>query len=75
MRFYGEYLNRVRRIACNKICMTPSERERMEELCARIAVEKNHRKFLDLVKQLNHLLEQSHPKLRSADGDTEPTTV
>jgi hypothetical protein len=55
--------------------MTPSERERMEELCARIAVEKNHRKFLELVKQLNELLEQSHPKLRDPDNDTEPTVV
>ncbi len=40
----------------------------MEELCARIAVEKDHRKFLDLVKQLNDLLDRSHDHLVGDDG-------
>ncbi len=40
----------------------------MEELCARIAVEKDHRKFLDLVKQLNDLLDRSHNCLVGDDG-------
>lgn len=35
----------------------------MEELCGQIAVEKDPHKFLDLVKQLNDLLEQSQHQL------------
>jgi len=47
--------------------MTPYERSRMEELCAKIATEKNHRKFLELVQQLNSLLYESHNHLSETD--------
>jgi len=39
----------------------------MEELCAKIATEKNHRKFLELVQQLNSLLYESHNHLSETD--------
>ena len=35
----------------------------MEELCSKIAVEKDPRKFLDLVQRLNDLLECSQRQL------------
>lgn len=36
--------------------MTPEERERMNVLCQRIAVEQDRDKFTHLVKELNDLL-------------------
>jgi len=44
----------------------------MEELCARIAAEKDHRKFLELVRQLNDLLDRSHDHLNVNDLPPEP---
>jgi len=38
----------------------------MEELCAKIAVEKDHRKFLALVQQLNSLLQESQHRLNES---------
>ncbi len=46
----------------------------MEELCASIAVEKDHGKFLELVKQLNRVLEESHLHL-GADGNQTATKL
>ena len=46
----------------------------MEDLCARIAVEKDHRKFLDLVNQLNDLLDRSHDHLKN-DGHSSTSKV
>lgn len=45
--------------------MTPEDRSRMDALCAQIAVEKDQRKFLKLVEELNDLLERSQHKLTS----------
>lgn len=46
--------------------MTPDEREKMHILCQRIAVEKDHQKFTQLVDQLNELLEQKEARLGRA---------
>jgi hypothetical protein len=43
--------------------MTPEERERMDGLCQRIAVEKDPKVFDDLVKELNELLERKHGRI------------
>jgi len=45
--------------------MTPEEREQMNRLCARIAVEKDQTIFTQLVRQLNDLLEKRHNSLSS----------
>jgi hypothetical protein len=45
--------------------MTPEEREQMNELCARIAVEKDPAIFTQLVRQLNDLLEKKQHGLSS----------
>ena len=57
-------------------CMTSEERERMFALCERIAVEKDHAKFLQLVVELNRLFESREGRLRGggavpADRETE----
>lgn len=43
--------------------MTREERERMDYLCQRIAVEKDPKVFDDLVKELNELLERKHERI------------
>jgi hypothetical protein len=43
--------------------MTPEEKEQMNMLCARIAVEKDPTMFDQLVRQLNDLLEKKHDRL------------
>lgn len=43
--------------------MTPDERDRMYALCAQIAVEKDHHKFTELVKELNELLDAKENRL------------
>lgn len=43
--------------------MTPEERERMHELCERIAKEQNHEKFVKLVQELNDLLDHKEQRL------------
>ena len=43
--------------------MTPEEREKMNALCERIAVEKVPEKFDELVRELNDLLEQKHERI------------
>ena len=52
--------------------MLPEERERMEDLCKRIAVEKNPETFDELVRELNDLLDlkyqRIHPKNRTASN-------
>jgi hypothetical protein len=42
--------------------MKPDERERMYQLCAMIEKEKDHRRFLLLIQQLNELLERTERK-------------
>lgn len=48
--------------------MTPEERERMNEICARLQVEQDHRKFGQLLAELNDLLERKVHRLE-ADPD------
>lgn len=57
--------------------MTPDEREEMDRLCARIAVEKDHDEFTRLVKQLQQLLDRKDrrfetPKSGSGSMDNFP---
>lgn len=43
--------------------MTPEERERMTLLCELIAKEQDHRKFVELVQELNDLLDHKESRL------------
>jgi hypothetical protein len=43
--------------------MTPDERERMATLCERIATEQDPKKFDELIKDLNDLLELKHQRI------------
>ena len=45
--------------------MTPEERNKMEELCKQIAVEKDPAKFDRLVFELNELLEIKHQRIHT----------
>ena len=47
--------------------MTPDEREQMAILCERIAVERDHKKFSDLVDELNDLLDRKESRLEAAE--------
>jgi hypothetical protein len=44
--------------------MTPEEREQLDYLCKRIAMEKDPQKFDSLVKELEALLEAKHERLQ-----------
>jgi hypothetical protein len=44
--------------------MTPEEKELMDALCKRIAVEQDPKKFDELVFQLNELLEKKEHRLK-----------
>ncbi|HEV3511918.1 MAG TPA: hypothetical protein VGS05_09470 [Candidatus Sulfotelmatobacter sp.] len=48
--------------------MTPDEKERMDYLCQRIAVETDPKVFDDLVKELNELLEVKHERIRPGNN-------
>jgi hypothetical protein len=43
--------------------MTPDERERMAILCERIAKEQDPKKFDELIRDLNDLLELKHQRI------------
>jgi len=43
--------------------MTEKELETMNEICAQLQTEKDHRKFSDLLKQLNELVERKADRL------------
>ena len=47
--------------------MSPDERERMYELCAMIEKEKDHSRFLQLIRELNDLLERKEQRLEDAE--------
>jgi hypothetical protein len=51
--------------------MTRQEIERMEELCRRIQVEKDPKKFNELVALLNDLLEDKCERLEKRDDSPE----
>jgi hypothetical protein len=50
-----------------EVRMTPEERERIEELCKQIAVEKVPAEFDELVFELNKLLEDEHRHAQAHD--------
>jgi hypothetical protein len=45
--------------------VTPEERKRMDVLCQQIAVERDHDKFIQLVRELNDLLEEKEQRLET----------
>lgn len=49
--------------------MTPDERERMQILCERIAKEQDHKKFSELVSQLNDLLDNKGRRLDDSSAN------
>jgi hypothetical protein len=49
--------------------MTPEEREKMEHLCAKIAVEKDPETFDKLVMELNDLLELKHQRIHTGKAN------
>jgi hypothetical protein len=48
--------------------MNPEERERMKELCAKIQVERDRDKSIDLLYQLNQLLVRKEQRLKELDN-------
>lgn len=58
--FSGINLSPAEIIQCH---MKPEERERMYELCALIEKEKDHRRFLQLINELNDLLDRKEQTL------------
>ena len=49
--------------------MTPEETAEMNRLCGLIAVEKDHVKFVQYVRQLNDLLERKEHRLVERDKE------
>lgn len=49
--------------------MKTEERERMYQLCALIEKEKDHRRFLQLINELNELLERKEQRLEDTKED------
>ena len=47
--------------------MTPEESERMNELCAQIQVERDPRKFGELIAELNDMLEAKERRLGNGE--------
>jgi hypothetical protein len=45
--------------------MTPEEREQLDSLCKRVAIEKDPQRFDSLVRELEALLEAKHERLQS----------
>jgi hypothetical protein len=46
--------------------MNQAENDRIHQLCARIAVEQDRQKFLELVKELNRILSTKEQQLSGA---------
>ena len=49
------------------LTMTPEERERMYEICAKLQVEQDHTAFTRLMTELNNLLERKEHRLEQKD--------
>ena len=47
--------------------MSPEERERMHEICVKLQVEQDHKKFTELMSELNNLLERKEHRLEERD--------
>jgi hypothetical protein len=52
--------------------MTPDEREQMQRLCERIAVEQDHKKFTELIESLNKLLARKNHRLEEREKTRTP---
>jgi hypothetical protein len=52
--------------------MKPEERDHMHKLCAMIETEKDHKRFLKLIKELNELLMR---KERRLENDPSPDQI
>jgi hypothetical protein len=50
--------------------MTSEEHERMLALCQQVAVEKDHRRFNLLIRELNDLLERKQQRIEPPADDT-----
>jgi hypothetical protein len=50
--------------------MKPDEREHMYRLCQLIEKEKDHHRFLQLIKELNELLESNERRLENEKTET-----
>ena len=50
--------------------MTPEERGRMYEICAKLQVEQDHNTFTRLMTELNNLLERKEHRLQERDKQT-----
>jgi hypothetical protein len=48
--------------------MTPDEIEQMYRLCELIEHENDHRKFLELIEELNELLERKQKRMEHDSG-------
>jgi hypothetical protein len=51
--------------------MNKAESDRVQQLCALIAVEKDRTRFMDLVKELNTLLSAKEERLAKEEPDHE----
>jgi hypothetical protein len=52
-----------------RLAMNRAESDRLQEVCAQIAVEKDRAKFMELVTELNRLLSSSPEPLRQEERD------
>jgi len=50
--------------------MTPEEREQMNRLCTQIQDEKDHERFMQLIKELNDLIDRKEHRFEPP-GETE----
>jgi hypothetical protein len=48
--------------------MNQSQSDRIHELCSNIAVERDRKKFLSLVEELNHILAEHDRNFHNGDG-------
>jgi len=67
----ARYLDRISIVILESVEMTREERDRMESLCKRIAVEKDPRKFEELACKLNDLISDT---LKSIQPKSERTS-
>jgi hypothetical protein len=64
------------RPACNTAAslMNKADSDRIHELCSLIAVEQDRNKFLELVKELNHILGKKEARLHNEEEDDNKST-
>ena len=47
--------------------MAPEERERMYEICAKLQLEQDHKRFTRLMTELNNLIQRKEQRLQERD--------